>query len=70
MIFQLYHLFSVYKLFFYWREQLSILHHLFIIYIHVGSWIPVLFSGLWSVTIIFHFDAQIVPDLARESPTT
>lgn len=34
----------------------------------MGSWIFILFYGLKFIAIIIYFDAQIVPDLAGETP--
>lgn len=34
----------------------------------MGSWIFILFYGFKFIAIIIYFDAQIVPDLAGETP--
>lgn len=43
--------------------------HLFVyLFIPLLTWIPILLSGLQSITIFVYFAAQIVPDLASEGP--
>ena len=43
--------------------------HLFV-YISVDTWIPVLFTGLYSLTTVICIDAPIIPDWVVGAPSS
>ena len=61
-IFRVHHSIRIYELAFFCKKSFPSLNVL--IYVSVASFIPILFSELYSATFIIYFDAQMVPDLA------